>query len=818
MFKRALSVLASMLVLAGPADAASQGGPLPGPLPLLPASNWWNLDITSAPVDPGSAAFIDFIGPTRGLHPDFGGEESPGSVNIYGMPYVLVNSSQPKVAVEFEYWDESDGVNMQTGQGIPFYPIPPEAITQPHWIEGGAPGNQNVGGDRHMLIVDTDNKLLYELFALFWDGAKWTAGSGALFDLKTNNRRPEGWTSADAAGLAILPGLVRYDEAFGAAEIGHAFRVTVRATNGHVFPASHTAGSTSGALPMGARLRLKAGKNIAAFTPEVQRIFRAMKKHGLVVADNGSDMYVSGTFDTRWNNDILNPAFGALEASDFEVVQLAWNPPSCSPPTLSVTDVSVNEGNSASTMANFVVSLSGPACAGGPVTVTYATVDGTASAGSDYGVVNGSLTIPAGQLNGGVGVPILADRIQEANETFTVNLSSPTGASLGDGVGVGSIQNDDSAGLSVADAVVRERRNGQSSATFVVTLSPASGTTVTVNAGTAGGSATSGLDFTATSLPLTFDPGVTTRTITVPVLSDALAERMETFFVNLTGESGAAVVVGQATGRILEPQPAGDLNGDGSLDLLWQRSPDGSLLAWYMAGLSRSSFSYLSPAVVSDPNWKIVGTGLFDAGSQADLVWQHQTSGALLLWYMNGVTRQSWAALNPGAVTDPNWKVMGTGDFDDDGRPDLVWRNGATGAIVVWYMNDATRTGVASIQPPMSDGNWLLGAVADLSGDGRPDLVWQHRTSGLLVAWTIVGGVRTKAAVLSPSTLPASGLGWRIVSAPDLNDDGKPDLLWRHETTGDLLVWYMNGLVRASYAYLNPSTVPDLSWKIVGPR
>ena len=140
--------------------------------------------------------------------------------------------------------------------------------------------------------------------------------------MNTNARRPDGWTSADAAGLAILPGLVRYDEAFGAGEIRHAFRVTVRATNGFVFPASHRAGTTAGALPMGARLRLKSTTNISGFAPEVQRIFRAMMRYGLIVADNGSDMFVSGAFDARWNNNVLNPAFRALSASDFDVIAL----------------------------------------------------------------------------------------------------------------------------------------------------------------------------------------------------------------------------------------------------------------------------------------------------------------------------------------------------------------------------------------------------------------------------------------------------------------------------------------------------------------
>jgi hypothetical protein len=168
------------------------------------------------------------------------------------------------------------------------------------------------------------NRYLYELYNVFYDGAQWHAGSGAFFDLNANNRRPDGWTSADAAGLAILPGLVRYDDVFGSNEIQHAFRVTVRATNGYVFPASHRAGSQAGALPMGARLRLKASRDISGFRPEIQRIFRAMKRYGLIVADNGSDLYVSGTYDTGWDNGVLNPAFGALTASDFEVVRLGY--------------------------------------------------------------------------------------------------------------------------------------------------------------------------------------------------------------------------------------------------------------------------------------------------------------------------------------------------------------------------------------------------------------------------------------------------------------------------------------------------------------
>jgi hypothetical protein len=307
-----------------PALAGSLGG-----RQLFPNTNWWNLDISRAPLDPNSAAYINFVSgrvgsnttATRRVHPDFG--RSP-----YGIPYVVVSGDQPLVTpVWTAYGDESDDRAPGRAAG---YPIPTEAKTQANYIEGAVPGG-GLNGDRHLLVIDRDNWLLYETGATYWNAAanRWEANCGAIFDLSRNDRRPDTWTSADAAGLAIFPGLVRYDEAYGAAEITHAFRVTVRSTNGYVWPASHRAGSTSGALPMGARLRLKGSKNLAGYAPQMQRIFRAMQRFGLIVADNGSDMYVTGTMDARWDNGVLNPAFQSLTADDFEVVQLGWrgNPP-----------------------------------------------------------------------------------------------------------------------------------------------------------------------------------------------------------------------------------------------------------------------------------------------------------------------------------------------------------------------------------------------------------------------------------------------------------------------------------------------------------
>ena len=322
---------AGVLLAAAAVSAAVVNEPL-ARRQVFPADNWWNQDISGAPVDARSAQLIDFISgrsaaspsAVRRLHPDFG-------PHPYGIPYVVVGGDAARVPLTFvAYGDESDS----GAPGLPGYPIPDEARTGSTYIEGGVPGG-GTSGDRHLLLIDRDRWLLYESFATRWNAllGRWEADSGAVFDLSRNDRRPEGWTSADAAGLAVFPGLVRYDEVFGDGEITHAFRVTTRATNGYVWPASHRAGSNASAPPLGARLRLKASRDISAFPPEVQKIFRAMKRYGLIVADNGSDMYVSGTMDARWNNSVLNPAFRGLTADDFEVIQLGWRAAAPAAPT-----------------------------------------------------------------------------------------------------------------------------------------------------------------------------------------------------------------------------------------------------------------------------------------------------------------------------------------------------------------------------------------------------------------------------------------------------------------------------------------------------
>jgi hypothetical protein len=411
---------AGLLFVCVSASGATQGGAIPVPLPLFPANNWWNIDISAAPPDLNSTNYINnFIGMNTGLHPDFGGDAGGG--DIYGFPYILVNGSQAKKTVDFVlYPGQSDGV------GQNFYPIPDEAISTPGWVEGGPPATVDLrGDDRHMLIVDTTNNHLYELYNVWYNGTNWEAGSGAFFDMNTNNRRPDTWTSADAAGLAILPGLVRYDEYSGPDEIRHAFRMTVEQTNGYVYPASHVAGSTAGALPMGARLRLKPEKNISGFNPQIQKIFRAMKKYGLIVADNGSDMYISGVYDTHWDNDILNPAFAALKASDFEVIQLGWKPSV----TLVLTLPAVMGAGDATSATLTAYDMNYNVATGYTGTVHFTSTDGAATLPVNYTFTGGDAgthTFPAGFI-----LRTTGSQIVTVTDTVSATITGSRGVTVG---------------------------------------------------------------------------------------------------------------------------------------------------------------------------------------------------------------------------------------------------------------------------------------------------------------------------------------------------------------------------------------------------
>jgi hypothetical protein len=278
--------------------------PTPTGCPIFLADHIWNAPVDGLPLDPSSAAYINTIGADGRLHPDFGSGTWAGFP--IGIPYVIVSGAQPKVPVSFVYADESD-----PGP----YPIPPDPP-----IEGDPEGD----GDRHVLIIDQDNCLLYELFAAHLENDGWYAGSGAIFDLRGYALRPDGWTSADAAGLAIFPGLVRYDEV-AAGEIRHAIRFTASETRkDYVWPARHYASKLTGSQypPMGQRFRLKASFDISGFSSEVQVILQAMKTYGIILADNGSDWFISGVPDERWDNELLRE-LRQVRGADFEAVDVS---------------------------------------------------------------------------------------------------------------------------------------------------------------------------------------------------------------------------------------------------------------------------------------------------------------------------------------------------------------------------------------------------------------------------------------------------------------------------------------------------------------
>jgi hypothetical protein len=286
------------------AAALCAQAPTIGNCTVLPANNIWNTPIDALPVAANSATYVNTIGASAPAHADFGsGLYGGGPI---GIPFITVTGTQTRYPATFTYADESD-----PGP----YAVPLNAP-----IEGGS----SSAGDRHAIAIDVDNCILYELYAAYPQTASWQAGSGAIYSLTSNALRPAGWTSADAAGLPIMPGLAQYDEV-AAGAIRHALRFTAPSTQrAYVWPARHYASSLTDPKypPMGQRFRLKASFDISSFPPDVRVILRALKKYGMMLADNGSAWFISGAPDSRWNNDDL-ATFRNITGSDFEAVDVS---------------------------------------------------------------------------------------------------------------------------------------------------------------------------------------------------------------------------------------------------------------------------------------------------------------------------------------------------------------------------------------------------------------------------------------------------------------------------------------------------------------
>jgi hypothetical protein len=298
--RRALA-LAAVATAVGAASAHALRLPGASRCPVFPATNAWNERVDTLPVASGSDGLIASMGLGTGLHPDFGSGLYDG--RPIGIPFDVVSKKTPRTRVAFDYADESDRVR---------YPIPKNVH-----VEGG-PG---ADGDRHALLVDKDACRLYELFALERRGGAWHAGSGATWSLRSNRLRPAGWTSADAAGLPIFSGLARYDEV-ARGVIDHALRFTAQRTRrAYVWPARHYASSSDDPSlpPMGLRVRLKASVDISGFPRQARVVLQALKRYGMILADNGSNWYVSGAPSSKWSNDALH-TLGRIHGSDYEVV------------------------------------------------------------------------------------------------------------------------------------------------------------------------------------------------------------------------------------------------------------------------------------------------------------------------------------------------------------------------------------------------------------------------------------------------------------------------------------------------------------------
>jgi hypothetical protein len=410
MFRSSQSIVFALALTLLAVSSAIAQSPTIGSCPVLPPDNIWNTPVDQFPVSASSAAWVATIGATRTAHPDFGSGLYDGAP--MGIPYITVPGTQVKYPATFDYADESD-------KGP--YAIPLNAP-----IEGGSTST----GDRHALSIETTNCILYELYSAYPQAASWIAGSGAIFNLLSNALRPSGWTSTDAAGLPVFPGLVRYDEV-AAGEIRHAIRFTVPQTQrAFVWPARHYASSLTGAQypPMGARFRLRAGFDISSFSATNQVILRALKKYGMMLADNGSAWYLSGAPDDRWSNDDLHN-LGLLKGSDFEAVDV------------SSLMVDPNSGQARqSTTVSVTVSPSTATVASGATrqftaTVTNATtqlvnwsVNGAPGGNTTVGLVSpsGLYTAPAVPPTGGIFTIQAASAVSpSAVGTATVTVTAP---------------------------------------------------------------------------------------------------------------------------------------------------------------------------------------------------------------------------------------------------------------------------------------------------------------------------------------------------------------------------------------------------------
>jgi hypothetical protein len=269
-----------------------------------------------------------------------------------------------------------------------------------------------------------------------------------------------------------------------------------------------------------------------------------------------------------------------------------------------------------------------------------------------------------------------------------------------------------------------------------------------------------------------------------------------------------------AVGRL---SPRGDFSRDGHPDLVWRHDTSGQNVVWKMDGVRLIAGTFTNPQVLADNRWTIVGTNDFNADGQSDLLWRHAASGENVVWMMNGVDLVSGTFTTPSVLADVRWKMVGTGDFNGDYRPDILWRHDQSGENVIWHMNGTTLvSGTFTTPSSLPDVRWKMVGVSDFNADHHPDIVWHHRTSGEIVLWYMNGAALVNGTFTTPPSLPDTS--WRVVAVADYNSDQQPDLVWRHDTSGQIVAWLMDGAALQQGVFMDPPVLEDTAWKLVGPR
>jgi hypothetical protein len=526
--------------------------------------------------------------------------------------------------------------------------------------------------------------------------------------------------------------------------------------------------------------------------------------------------------DETFRLEITSVAGGVVGPTPVYVVTIRNDDPA---PQITVDDVSQLEGSAAT--ARFTLHLTG--ATGVAATVGYATADGEATAPGDYTAASGTVTFDAGQTTRTVDIAVVSDTTYEPDERFYLNLSGAVDATIGDAQASATLRNDDAPGLSVNEVRAVEGNAGLTGLQFTVSIEGPPPQTATAQWATANCTATPA-DYAPATGVVTFPAASSApQTFTVWANGDTAPEGHELFTVGLSNPVNATLKDAAGHGSIENddaPQPvaslpSADFNLDGNPDLLWFNTTSGNLVTWEMAGANRITGLFLDPPAIGALNWQVAGTPNLDADPQPDILWRNDTSGKLVVWLMDGVHRRTGLFLNPDGEADLNWRVVGTGEFatpvggDVLGSDDILMRHELTGALRIWSMNGTKRDAVFDL-PGIADLHWKGIGTGDFDGDGDADIWWRNDETGALRVWRMNGTTFVEAIVPTPGVL--ADLNWVSGGTPDIDRDGDPDLLWRNQVSGNLVVWLMDGTTRVCGVYLNPPAIVDGNWKLVGPR